>query len=68
MKGPYLANIGKNNHVLEKTNIGKKDYVLKKQKKNKLSNFLLNLILNFDFSKSHTCKVKKFKSSEFNVR
>ena len=31
MKGPYLANIGKNNHVLE-------------LKKNKLSNFLLILI------------------------
>ena len=30
MKGPYLANIGKNNHVLEKT------------KTKKLSNFLLN--------------------------
>ena len=32
MKGPYLANIGKKNHVLEKA------------KEIKLSNFLLNLI------------------------
>ena len=38
MKGPYMANIDQKNHVLEKT------------KKIKLSNFLLNLILNFDFS------------------
>ena len=46
MKGPYLANIGKNNYVLEKT-------------KKKLSNFLLNLILYFDFSKFHLIKSKK---------
>ena len=32
-----------------------------------MSNFLLNLILNFDFSKSHPCKVKKWRSSEFHV-
>ena len=33
MQGPNLANVGKNNHVLEK-----------KKEEKKLSNFLLNLI------------------------
>ena len=48
MKGRYLANIGQKNHVLEE------------KKKIKLVNFLLNSILNFDFSKSYShCKVKK---------
>ena len=46
MKGPYLENIGKNNHSLEKA------------KKNLSAHFLLNLILNFDFSKSHHVKSK----------
>ena len=47
MKGPLLANIRKKNHVLEKVKIFK------------IVKFLLNSILNFDFSKSHPCKVKK---------
>ena len=53
MKGPYMANIGKKKHVLEKT-------------KNKtLSNFLLNLILNFDFSKSHPCKSEEKRKNNY---
>ena len=46
MKGPYLENIGKNNHSLESA------------KKNLSAHFLLYLILNFDFSKSHHVKSK----------
>ena len=49
MKGPYLANIGQKNHVLEKA----------KQKLICQKYILLNLILNLDISKFYPCKVKK---------
>ena len=45
----------------------KNKHVLEKNKKKLMVKFLLNLLLNFDFLKFHTCKVKKWKSSEFNV-
>ena len=46
MKGPYLENIGKIKPCLERA------------KKILSAHFLLNLILNFDFSKSHHVKSK----------
>ena len=45
-------------------NIGKKNHVLAEAKIYKFSNCLINYSLNFDFSESHPCKVKKIKNHQ----